>query len=812
MTTTPPDIWKSGLNNPNLDLTDLERRQVKREYQKLVAAFEGRRTKKELSRLRDAFYVALLAHDKQRRKSGEPYILHPLAVALIVVKEIGLGITSAMAALLHDTVEDTTVTLEDLQTTFGGHIPGLVDGLTKLEKVFLSSSGKDVSPQAANFRKVLMTLGDDIRIILVKLADRLHNMRTLKHMSKNGQYKIASETSYIYAPLAHRLGLYMVKTELQDLSMKYLEPAEYKRIAGKLAETKRDRDKFIKDFIDPLQHRLTLKRIPHRIFGRPKSIASITNKIKQKKVKFEDIYDLFAIRIILNPPYDEEQMMKEATQIATYNIESAEKKRRRKQPLSKEIYQKRLEDEIDKEYGKIRKEIESDLCWKVYSIVSNNYQPIPERLKDWVSLPKSNGYESLHTTVVGPKGKFVEVQIRTERMDEIAEKGFAAHFRYKGVSSDGNPFDMWLNNIRESLTSMQSAGDDVSFVTDIRNDLFKEEVFVFTPAGDLKVFPKGATALDFAFEIHTDIGLKCQALRINGSIVPHGRKLENGDQVEVVTSNSQKPKESWLKNVVTTRAKNKIRQALRREREEMNDFGRVKLDRKLSKLKVDYSLAIETVMKYYKYETSGDLFYAIYADEVKLTDFNKHFEVVDGRLIPIQREEVIHTHKTSDKKAPPKTGSGKTLLYINGQDASDLEYSLATCCNPIPGDEVFAYSSPKGIKVHRVGCENRSYIMSNFGYRVLKAEWKNLRNIDFVAKLLIKGVDTQGVVYKISDELSEKLNVDIRDLSIRALSDDHFEGTISVKVTNFDHLQLLMQTIQKMNFVQSVERIDSTNS
>ncbi|HHB51835.1 MAG TPA: bifunctional (p)ppGpp synthetase/guanosine-3',5'-bis(diphosphate) 3'-pyrophosphohydrolase, partial [Saprospiraceae bacterium] len=646
--------------------------------------------KEELDR---AYKLAVDAHSEQRRKSGEPYIFHPIAVAKISAEEIGLGATSIISALLHDVVEDTPITSAQIHEQFGKTIGKIVDGLTKLDSAYNANS-----PQAENFKKILRTLVEDVRVVLVKMADRLHNMRTLGAMPMHKQMKIAAETSFLYAPLAHRLGLYAFKTEYLDLCMKVTDREAYSEIAKKLAATKRDREAYIEAFITPLKERLDQIGVPYKIFGRPKSIYSIWNKIKSKGVTFEEIYDLFAVRIVLELPM--------------------------KSPMSDEKM----------------------VCWRAYSIVTDVHTPIPERIKDWITTPKSNGYESLHTTVIGPKGRYVEVQIRTERMDQIAEKGFAAHWKYKGVSTDGNDvYDKWLNSVREILDAPNM--DAVEFLGEFKeNHLFNEEVFVYTPNGDMKILPKGATALDFAFSIHSDVGYRCTAVKVNNKLVPLSAKLKNGDQVTVVTSPKQKPSESWLKMVVTGKAKSKIKSSMKEEKRKVGEIGMEAMKRKLKNLKVQYEESMETLIAYFKYESYVDLFYDIATDKFQIAQIAKHFNVEAGKLVPKGKEEENTTPKQTHDHLTPHQQEVKTAentkLLINGEPGEKYTYSFANCCNPVQGDPIFAFLTiSSGLKIHRSSCPNSTNLMANYGYRIMTAEWVNTANASFVAHLTIKGVD-----------------------------------------------------------------------
>ena len=523
---------------------------IQRSYRNLLKSIKSDLSKEDRDNIRQAYEIAVQAHAKQRRKSGEPYILHPIEVARICAEEIGLGPTAIVAALLHDVVEDTDVTLNDIKIQFGEKISRIVDGLTKLD-----SSYNQENPQAENFKKVLSTLNSDVRVVLIKMADRLHNMRTLGSMKRDKQLKIASETSYIYAPLAHRLGLYKLKTEFMDLCLKILEPSLYQDIARKLQETKRSRNHYINDFIKGMSDQLEELNIPYRIIGRPKSISSIADKLKTKNVPFEEIYDLFAIRII-----------------------------------------------VDVEVKK-----EKSICWQVYSVITDVYTPVTERLKDWVTMPKSNGYESLHTTVIGPGGRYVEVQIRSERMDDIAEKGFAAHWKYKGVkASSQNVFDTWLDSVRTLLDDKDK--DALEFISEFKTNLYGEEVYCYTPKGDMVTLPKGATALDFAFNIHSDVGYHAISIKINNKLVPMSYVLENGDQIQVNTNKNQKPNESWLKMVITGKARTKIKQALKEEDKQQGEYGREELERKLSNQKLDFEENVDFLVKFFGFKSRLELY------------------------------------------------------------------------------------------------------------------------------------------------------------------------------------------------------------
>jgi len=705
--------------------------------------------------LQKAYDIALKGHWTQRRKSGEPYILHPIEVARICFEEIGLGPTAVISALLHDVVEDTDFGLEDIEKYFTPKIALIVNGLTKLDGLYNVES-----PQAENFKKVISTLTQDVRVVLIKMADRIHNLRTISFMPRHKQLKIAAETSYIYAPLAHRLGLYGVKTEFQDIIMKINEPDSYNEIAEKLAGSEDERQKYISEFIKPLHQQLDELGIKYRVIGRPKAIYSIYNKIKKKGVSFEEIYDLFAVRIILDVPVEKEKTS----------------------------------------------------CWNVYSIITDFYKPIPERLKDWVTTPKGNGYESLHTTVIGLGGRYVEVQIRTERMDDIAERGFAAHWKYKEVNAKGNGnaniFDRWLDSIRDILEDNTS--DALEFLNDFKTNLFNEEIYVYTPKGDMRILPKGATALDFAFDIHSDVGYRATAIKVNNKLVPMGYKLNNGDQLQVTTNKNQKPKEDWLKMVVTGKARAKIRSAMKEEKRKLGQIGKESLQRKLKNLKVDFDESIDLLVKHFGFSNRPDLYFAFSQENLKISDL-KVFNVEKGKLVLAPTEEELNAvpevPKVEKPQRQPKVKEGGIL--INEESADDMAYELAKCCKPVQGDDIFAYlTSNTGMKIHRTVCKNATHLMANFGYRVLKAEWQNNMSYNFAVDLLITGIDSGvGVIQLITNEISTELGLNIRSFSIEG-KEGYFEGKISTFVTNKNQLNKAVHAIEKLDGVQSVKRIE----
>ncbi len=720
-------------------------------YQEMIGKIKSIYTTEDAAQMDKAYAMANHAHRFQRRKTGEPYILHPIAVATICAAELGLGPTAICAALLHDVVEDTDVTLDELRAAFGDTITRMVDGLTKLDNTY-----KEESKQAANFKKVLSTLVVDVRIVLIKMADRLHNMRTISSMPENSQIKIAAETSYIYAPLAHRLGLYNFRSEYLDLCMKVLEREEYDEVVKKLRETKKAREAYIAEFLAPIKQELDRLGYTYRAFGRPKSIFSIASKLRKKQVPFEKIYDLFAVRIILDVPREEERAA----------------------------------------------------CWIAYTAITSVYTPVPDRLKDWISVPKSNGYESLHTTVIGPNARFVEVQVRSERMDEISERGFAAHWKYKGVSNQPDVYERWFESVREILDDPNS--NTVEFLGDFRdNNFFNEEVYVYTPKGDMIMLPKGATGLDFAFHVHTMVGFHCQSILVDGKIVPMNYKLQNGDQIEVKTDKRQQPTDGWQKFVTTGKAKSKIRTALREMRKQKGELGKEALLRKLDRLDVKkQDEAIELLAKHYTAASRIELFYAISIEALQIADIFKQWRVVNGELELIVQE--------APKKPEPGSGrprntanrlTGKSQLLIDGEPGDQYEYSFATCCNPVQGDQVFAYlTTNAGMKIHRVNCPNAENMMANYGYRIKKAHWVTTSEHSFVADLKLTGIDSgKGVIEKITHEIGQ-LDLSIRKLSISG-DGGFFEALISVFVINTDQLNLAIRSLKNLEEVETVTRV-----
>lgn len=736
--------------------TEEEKKEISKRYRKILKLAKPFIKDGDTKLIRKALNIAMEAHKEMRRKSGEPYIYHPLEVTLICVEEIGLGPTSLICALLHDVVEDTTITLKEIEKEFGPKVAQIIDGLTKIAENFEQSQ----SAQAENFRKMLLTLSQDVRVILIKLADRLHNMRTLGSMARNSQLKISHETIYIYAPLAHRLGLFQIKSELEDLYLKYTEPEAYKDIASRLNTSQVARKKLIDSFMRPIAKRLKEENIDFYIKGRPKHIFSIWKKLNTQSIAFENIYDLFAIRIILK------------------NVPSIEK--------------------------------EKAACWQAYSIVTDEYKPNPDRLKDWISTPRSNGYESLHTTVMSNSGVWVEVQIRTDRMDEIAEKGYAAHWKYKGSdTSVDKPLDQWLNQVRDTLAEKDNSA--IEFLEDFRSNLFNEEVFVFTPKGDLKVIRKGATVLDFAFEIHTEIGRKCTAGKVNNHLVPISQVLVNGDQVEILTTKNQKPSEDWLRFVVTSKAKARIKDLLKENNKSYVTDGKEIVVKKLKNLSIESSLeTFNQLRAYFNKKDYNELFYFfgkgyIQPDEIK--KFKNEREALSNRQKKIVIDEKAFKDAKSFEKEIKKVKGNDTLLI--GDDMQQIDFTLSRCCNPIPGDDVFGFLTiNEGIKIHRNRCPNAQQLLSNYGNRVIKARWASQLEKSYLVTIALEGIDRVGMIQDISKVISGELLINMRGLSVETF-DGIFEGKIKVYVFDTKHLDILMAKLEEIDGVNNVSRLQT---
>ncbi|MCD9575600.1 RelA/SpoT family protein [Flavobacterium soyae] len=728
-----------------------ENKAIAHEYKELLRISYQTLSPADKKLIRKAFDVAVDAHKEQRRKSGEAYIFHPIAVAKIVASEIGLGATSIAAALLHDVVEDTPITVEDIERLFNPKVAQLVEGLTKISLV---QKDLNASMQAENFRKMILTLNDDVRVILIKLADRLHNMQTMDSMAEYKQTKIASETLYIYAPLAHRLGLYNIKTKLEDLGLKYTEPAVYEDIVSKIRETKEEQDAYIKDISDVLKKSLDAENIDYIIKGRPKSIYSIRRKMRAQNVSFDEVYDKFALRIVYkSDPHDEKF-----------------------------------------------------IAWKIYSIVTDHYRPSPSRLRDWISSPKSTGYEALHITVMGPKGRWVEVQVRSERMDEIAEKGYAAHYKYKNGASEESGLDVWLNLLREALENPET--NAVDFVEDFKMNLYSKEIFIFTPKGEIKSLPKGATSLDFAFSIHSEIGIKTRGTRVNGRLVPLNHELKSGDQVEVITSANQKPTVNWLEYVTTSRAKNKIKNVLNENTKKIGEEGKELLTRKLKHLKITLNEQVTNeLVNFFKLKTSLDLFYRVGIGAIENQQLKDYAAQKGNTFINFFKNKIKRNkdNTAAEDIHKPVISSNYDMLVF-GTEHDKLDYKLSQCCNPIPGDDVFGFVTiNEGIKVHKKDCPNAIGMQSNYAYRIMSAKWIDSSQEEFKAIINITGMDVLGLTNQLTRVISNNMSVNIQSIS---LSTDAgiFHGQIAVIVQNNTILKKMINAIKKIDGVDKVTR------
>jgi GTP pyrophosphokinase len=728
---------------------EIENKEIAQQYKKLLKISYRTLSKEDKKLIRNAFDIAVDAHKEQRRKSGEAYIFHPIAVAKIVASEIGLDSTSIAAALLHDVVEDTDYTLADIEQMFGEGVARIVDGLTKISHL---STDKNNSLQAENFRKMLLTLNEDIRVIIIKIADRLHNMQTMGAMPPNKQVKIASETLYIYAPLAHRIGMYKIKSELEDLSLKYTEPEVYNDLFSKIKESKQQQDSYINSFKSMIKDSLDKENLAYEIKGRPKSIFSIRRKIMVQNVSFDEVYDKFAVRIVY----------------------------------------------------KGNEENEKFLAWKIYSIVTDHFRPNPTRLRDWISSPKSTGYEALHITVMGPKGRWVEVQIRSERMNEIAEKGFAAHYKYKNKEKGDVDLDIWLNKLQETL-----GNDDISaldFVEEFKLNLYTKEIFVFSPMGDLYSLPKGSTALDFAFNVHTEIGLHTRGTRVNGKLVSLSHQLKSGDQVAVITSDKVKPNSNWLDYATSGRALSKIKSSLKEEEKQIAKDGKVILARKLKSLKITLDeKTINQLVVYFKIKTSLDLFYRVGAGIIDNKKIKEFATSRNNMIVSFFKNKLRKPSKPEDIHKEEITAKYDQLVF--GKDDDKLDYKIGVCCNPIPGDKVFGFITvTDGIKIHKKNCPNALQLQSNFSYRIISAKWIDSSQSDFKTELLISGIDTIGLVNEVTRIISNTHNINM--ISVHFESDDGvFNGNIILVVKNITILDNLVKNIKKINGIDKVTRV-----
>lgn len=728
-----------------------ENKEIAKRYKDLLKGTYEILSKDDKVLIRKAFDIAVDAHSKQRRKTGEPYIFHPIAVAKIVAMEIGLGATSIAAALLHDVVEDTEYTIDDMEQIFGETIARIVNGLTKISRL---KKGQDSSIQAENFRKMLLTLNDDVRVILIKIADRLHNMQTMDAMPAYKQVKIASETLYIYAPLAHRLGLYNIKTELEDLGLKYTEPEVYSDILSKIKNSKEDQQKYIDTFAETLKSGLNKEKIKYTIKGRFKSIFSIRRKMRKQNVTFDEVYDKFAIRIIFEPNSKDEKFE----------------------------------------------------AWKIYSIVTDYFKPNPSRLRDWISQPKSTGYEALHITVIGPDAQWVEVQIRSDRMNEIAEKGYAAHFKYKEGKVNENGLEGWLNKLKETLENQSL--NAVDFVEDFKLNLYAKEIYVFTPKGDLKSLPKDASALDFAFAIHTDVGLKCRGAKVNGKLVPLSHTLKSGDQIEAITTTNIKPNSRWLDFVITARARTKIKVALKEEEKKISIEGKVILTRKLRHLKITFNdKIVNELVNFFELRTSFDLFFRFGNGAIDNKQLKAFVAQRNSAFINFFKNKL--RRKPNSKFINNEVVTSKFDALVFGKEEEKLDYKISKCCNPIPGDTVFGFVTINdGIKVHKKNCPNAISLQSNYAYRIMPAKWIDSTKQDFKVILHINGVDNQGIVNNLTSIISSNMGVFIHSINISG-DNGIFDGKLSLSVKNISQLNKLIKSIKKVEGVKKIERVNT---
>lgn len=724
-----------------------ETQELKRLYKDLLQGPYAELSKEDKKEIRRAFDLAVDAHKDQRRKSGEPYIYHPIAVAKIVADEIGLGATSIVAALLHDVVEDTDYTVEDIEQLFGETVARIVNGLTKIYNL----KKDNASIQAENYRKMLLTLHDDVRVILIKIADRYHNMQTLDSMPLENQARIASETLYIYAPLAHRLGLYSIKTELEDLGLKYTEPEVYYDIAKQIKDTKEEREKYILEFTSTIQESLEKEAFDFEIQGRTKSIFSIRKKMLKQGVSFDEVYDKFAIRIIYKPSSKDEKHD----------------------------------------------------AWKIYSVVTDHFTPNPIRLRDWMTQPKSTGYEALHTTVMGKSGKWIEVQIRSQRMHEIAEKGYAAHYKYKHGDGRETGLETWLNKLKDALENTEV--DAIDFMENIKLNLYSKEIYTFTPDGEIKSLPKGATPIDFAYSIHTEVGMHCRGAKVNGKMVPLSRELKSGDQVEIITSSNQKPKLAWLDYAVTSRARSKIKNALKEEQKALGEEGKEILRRKLRSLKIKYNeTTINNLVSFFKLKTSLDLFYRIGNGSISNMELKKFAGQQSNALYSFFKSKA--KRKKQEVYVEQDEVSPKFDLLVFGRNEDSLPYTNSVCCNPIPGDRVFGFTTiNEGIKLHKKDCPNAINMRANYRYRILTAKWIDSTQREFIVNLMISGIDKVGIVNDVSLVISNAMNVNIQNINIGTEA-GYFEGHLSVSIKNIAQLNTLISSLKSIEGVVKVVR------
>ncbi|MEI6347376.1 MAG: RelA/SpoT family protein [Bacteroidota bacterium] len=739
---------------------ELERKDILSKYRNLITIVKDRTDSEQKKKIRKAFKLAVNAHKDMRRKSGEPYIYHPLEVARIAAADIGLGATGVICALLHDVVEDTDYTLDDIKDTFGTQVAKIVDGLTKIDGVM---DMQTPSMQAENFRKILLTLSEDVRVILIKLADRLHNMRTLDSMPNEKQLKIASETAFFYGPLAHRLGLFNIKSELEDLVIKYTEPDVYKTITKKIASTQEDRDRFIQQFVLPIKEQMIKEGFSFEIISRVKSVSSIWQKMKKKEISFEEVYDLFAIRIIVNSSFEAEK--------------------------------------VD--------------CWKVYSIITSLYRPNSERLRDWISIPKANGYESLHTTVMSNMGKWVEIQVRSNRMNEIAEKGYAAHWKYKGISPTEKNFeqglDEWLSKIKTILKSNEASA--LEFLSDIKLDLFSDEMFIFTPKGEMKTLPKNATVLDFAYVVHSQLGKSCIGAKVNHVLSSLNHQLKSGDQVEIITSKKQVPQESWLEFVVTSKARDNIKESLKEELNVKIEEGKLQFESIFPLYdQVKLNATIQQLKNLISIKSTQDLYVKLSEGILTNDDISKALAKRKRRFIDyITLRPLIHpkdNSKTLDQVITDQLNSKPESLLLD-EDIEKIHYTNARCCNPIPGDQVIGYiASNNNIQIHRTNCVTAIQLMSQFGNRIIKAKWRSEEEVSLLAGIKIQGLDKKGLMREITNIISEQLDLNMRSLDFKT-SEGVFEGVIMLYIQDLESLKNLLANLKRIDGIEKVSRINS---
>lgn len=720
-------------------------------FDDLIKSLRKGTTEESVKMIRRAFEFAREAHQGVRRKSGEPYILHPLAVAKIAVKEIGLGTKSAVAALLHDVVEDTDYTVEDIANLFGPKIASLVDGLTKISEVM----GSNTTKQAESFRKMILTLADDVRVILIKIADRLHNMRTLDSMPEHKQVKIASETLYIYAPLAHRMGLHAIKTELEDLSLKYENPVEYQELEKRIYDYRDEHTGLYQQFIAPIRERLTESGYRYDITARTKSVYSVWSKMQRRHISFEEIYDLLAVRIVFDPKDNQPEKWQ---------------------------------------------------CWNIYSLITDMYSPKPERIRDWVSVPKANGYEALHLTVMGPGGKWIEVQIRSRRMDEIAEKGLAAHWKYKGDNAEAsNEVDKWLAGIKEMLE--QPGTDALEFLDEFKLNLFAKEIRVFTPKGEMRTLPKGASVLDFAYDIHTEIGNSCIGGKVNHKLVPMSHRLQSGDQVEVLTSDKQKPQSDWLDFIVTAKARNNILMVFRREKKEQIRIGTTMFEKLLEDMKLPFGAEnLNKALLHLKLQHKDDLYVSLAKGHLDIEEVRKALKKKsENKFVKYWKLQFFKSDK--DKSVPDKEEEKGKVINDITDDASD--FIIAPCCNPIPGDDVVGMKiDGDKITVHKRKCPEAIRLMSSYGDKIVPVKWVSHKIMSFLAVIKLNGIDSIGIVSDITMIISKESNVNMRTVHFET-KDGIFEGMIHLYVHNTADLNNLMMKIASLKGVENVSRVEN---